>query len=75
MKHAIRKLSPQGDETVAEWDTETVTPQRLKAIEKEFRALTAQGYFAADITDNRNVLVKDFDPEADLLLIPKVQGG
>jgi hypothetical protein len=34
-----------------------------------------QGFFAADITDGRNILIKKFDPNADTLLIPPVKGG
>jgi hypothetical protein len=64
-----------GDKTLAEWDTDTVTPERLAEIEKEFREKVAQGWFAADITDKRNVLIRDFDPQAEILLMPRVQGG
>jgi len=71
----IRKLSGKGDEPVAEWETETVTPERLKEIETEFRALMDKGYFAADLTDGKNTIVKDFNPLADFLMIPRVQGG
>jgi hypothetical protein len=75
MKHSLRKLSHNGDDVVAEWDPKTVSPARLNEIESEFNALQAKGYFAADITDGRNVLVKRFDPNADLLMLPRVQGG
>jgi hypothetical protein len=64
-----------GDKTLAEWDTDTVTPERLAEIEKEFREKVAQGWFAADITDKRNILIRDFDPNAEILLMPRVQGG
>ena len=75
MKRSLRKLSSQGDTTIAEWDTDTVTPDRLQEIEQEFHNLTKQGWFAADVTDQRDVLVREFDPQADLLMIPRVQGG
>ena len=71
----LRMICASGDRTLAEWDTETVTPQRLAEIEKEFKEKTAQGWFAADISDKRDVLIQDFDPEAEILLIPRVQGG
>ena len=35
----------------------------------------AQGWFAADISDKRDVLIREFDPDAEILLIPRVQGG
>jgi hypothetical protein len=35
----------------------------------------AQGWFAADISDKRNILIDRFDPNADILLLPRVQGG
>jgi hypothetical protein len=60
---------------VAEWDTETVSPHRLADIEKEFNEKMTQGWFAADILEKRNVLIREFDPNADILLIPRVQGG
>jgi hypothetical protein len=75
MLHTLRKLSGRGDDTIAEWDTTTVTAARLQEIETEFQYLLREGYFAADITEGRNVLVKDFDPDADLLMLPRMQGG
>lgn len=75
MERSLRKMSGNGDDVIAEWDTETVTPERLADIEGEFRRLQARGYFAADITDGRDVLVERFDPKANLLMIPRVQGG
>lgn len=64
-----------GDRTLAEWDTETVSPQRLREIETEFEAKMRHGFFAADVTDGRNRLIRKFNPKADTLLIPRVQGG
>jgi len=72
---SLRKMSANGDDKIAEWDPQTVSPEQLHKIEAEYNALAAKGYFVADITDGRNVLVKDFDPNADLLMIPRVQGG
>lgn len=71
----LRVLCAGGDQTLAQWDTETVTPERLAEIEREFRNKTAQGYWAADISDKRNVLIHEFDPKAEILLMPRVQGG
>jgi hypothetical protein len=64
-----------GDKTLREWDTESVSPEKLSEIEAEFKTKVQQGFFAADITDGRNVLVTRFDPNADTLLIPPVKGG
>lgn len=75
MQRTLRKLSSNGDDIVAQWDTDTVSPERLKAIETEFHELQGRGYFAADITDGRNTIVREFDPNAHLLMIPRVQGG
>lgn len=72
---SIRKMSAAGDDTVAEWDTETVTVERVQEIETEFNRLMAEGYFAADITDKRDEIVRDFVPDRDYLMIPKMQGG
>ncbi len=75
MLRRLRKMSMKGDEVLQEWDTETATPDKLKEIEKEFNEMTAKGYFAADITEGKNEIIKKFDPNADTLLIPRMQGG
>lgn len=75
MLRTMVKMSGKGDEVVAEYDTETITPERLAEIEAEFDAMTAKGFFAADVTDKKNEFIKKFDPEADILMIPQVQGG
>jgi hypothetical protein len=71
----IRMLCAGGDQTLAEWDSETLSPERLDQLEAEFNQKMRQGFFAADVTDGRNILIQRFDPEADTLLIPRVQGG
>ncbi len=71
----LRKISYKGDEAVAEWDPKTVSIARLAEIEAEFQALQADGYFAADLTDGKNTLVDRFNPNADILMIPRVAGG
>lgn len=68
----ITRMSGAGDELVAEW-TETTSPERLAEIEKEFNERLAAGYFAADLSTNE--LVREFKPDTDYLLIPRVQGG
>lgn len=75
MTRKLRMICSGGDKTLHEWDTETVTPEKLKAIEDEFNEKLKQGFFAADITDKRDVIVTKFDPNAEILLIPRVQGG
>jgi len=71
----LRMLSAAGDETLAEWNTETLSPERLQEIEAEFDAKMRQGFFGVDITNGRNKFIKKFDPNADILLIPAVRGG
>jgi len=71
----LRMICPAGDDVIAEWDTEASTPERLAEIEKEFNNRVANGWFAADISKNRGVLIQQFDPDAEILLIPRVQGG
>ena len=71
----MRMMCAGGDKTLAEWDTETVSEQRLAEIETEFKEKMAQGWFAADIGDKRDVLIRKFDPNTEILLIPRVQGG
>ena len=71
----LRMICAGGDKTLAEWYTETVSEERLAEIEKEFNEMVAHGYFAADISEKKNVLIREFDPNAEILLIPRVQGG
>jgi hypothetical protein len=65
----------QGDKVITEWDTATISPQRLTEIETEFKEKMAAGWFAVDIDGKRNKLIREFDPNAEILLIPRVQGG
>ena len=71
----LRLIGPDGDKTLADWDTDTVSTERLQQIEIEFERKMQQGFFAADITDGKNVLIRKFDPNANILLIPPVKGG
>ena len=75
MIRTMRMICNQGDRVVAEWDTETVSSERLAEIETEFKAKMAAGWFAVDITEKRDRLIRQFDPNAEILLIPRVQGG
>ena len=52
-----------------------MSSERLTEIETEFKEKVSQGWFAADISEKRNVLISQFDPNAEILLIPRVQGG
>src|SRR2546421_8338406 len=71
----LRMMCAAGDETLAEWETETISPQRLNEIEVEFQSKMRQGYFAVNITGGRNTFISKFDSKADILLIPAVRGG
>jgi hypothetical protein len=75
MVRTMRMLCAAGDKVIAEWDTDAITPDRLKEIETEFKEKMAEGWFAVDIHDKRNQLIREFDPNAEILLIPRVQGG
>jgi hypothetical protein len=71
----LRMICAGGDKTLAAWDTETLDPAHLEEIEREFEKKMSEGWFAADISDKRNRLIRRFDPSAEILLIPRVQGG
>jgi hypothetical protein len=71
----LRLLCAEGDKTLAKWDSQNITAEELREIADEFEAMMQKGFFAADVTDGRNVLIKKFDPNADTVLIPRVQGG
>jgi hypothetical protein len=73
--YKMRVLCADGDKTVAEWDPETISQAQLDRIEAEFNSKIRQGFLAADLTDGRNVLINKFNGNADILLIPRVQGG
>lgn len=75
MKRQLRKMSGKGDELVCEYDSAVDSKAKLKDIEDEFSKLQKSGYFAADITDGKNELIRQFDPEADILMIPAMRGG
>lgn len=68
-------LCEAGDRVIAEWDTDTINPDRLTEIETEFKERMAAGFFAIDIHEKRNQLIREFDSNAEILLIPRVQGG
>jgi hypothetical protein len=72
VRRIMRKMSGRGDELVAEWD-ETVAPERLAEIEKEFNSWMAKGNWAADI--DKEEVIKKFDPNANILMLPRMQGG
>jgi hypothetical protein len=73
----LRILSPGGDTTLAEWDTETLTKPRRNEIENIYKDRLAQGATPVDITDKKDEIPVDrsFNPQADTLLIPRLQGG
>jgi hypothetical protein len=73
VKHFIRKCSGRGDEVVAEWDTDTISAEKLAEIEAEFNAKVAQGWLAGDLKTSE--IGKVFNPNADTLMIPPIQGG
>lgn len=75
MYRTMVKMSGKGDEMVADYAVGVTSPERLDAIEKEFNEMLQKGYFAADITDKRNELIRTFDPAADILMIPNIRGG
>ena len=75
MIRTMRMICNQGDRVIAEWNTETTSPERLAEIETEFKQRMAGGWFAVDIDEKRNKLIREFDPDAEILLIPRVVGG
>jgi len=71
----LRIICAGGDETLAEWETETISQKKLDEIETLFNSKMKQGFFAVNMADGRNTLTKKFDPNGDTLLIPPVRGG
>lgn len=75
MKGSIRRLSGLGDQEVAEWDTETITPEKLLEIEQEFNQMIGAGFAAFDITESKDEQISKFDPNAEILMVPRMMGG
>lgn len=73
MLHKITKMNGKGDETVLEYDSETVSTERLAEIEREFNEMMKKGYIPADLETNE--IIKEFRPNTDILMIPRIQGG
>ena len=71
----MKKLSPRGDDLIAEYETGVTSPARLAEIETEFKHMVSMNYFAVDITDKKDTAIRAFDPNADILMIPVVMGG
>lgn len=74
-KRTMRVMSHNGDDVLAEYEVGVTSPEKLLEIEKEFDKRVKDGYFAADITDKKDEQIKKFDPNADILFIPRMQGG
>jgi hypothetical protein len=72
---SLRMICAGGDKTIAECDTETTTSKDLAEIKRVFDKKVGDVWFAADIADKRDVLIAEFDPKAEILLIPKLHGG
>ncbi len=76
MTRSIRKCSSGGDTLLAEYDTDTVTPERLQEIEKEFNELMSKGGMVAfDVTDHKDEQIRGFKPDADIMFGPQIVGG
>lgn len=75
MTRTMRLMNIKGDSVLAEWDTETASPERLAEIESEYKRLVKAGYFAVDITDKKDEFIHEFNPNADILMIPRIVGG
>lgn len=76
MTRSIRRLSSGGDTVVRQWDTETVSEETLKEIQRDYEKLVGDGHTPFDVTDKKDELQRGgFDPKADTLMIPRMQGG
>lgn len=78
MKRSISTMNKKGHETI-EWDTETVSEERIQEIEAEWSKLQSQGYIAADVTVKGEERIsgqgEGFNPESDYVMIPRIMGG
>jgi hypothetical protein len=71
MIRTMRMLCNHRDRVIAEWDTETVSSERLAEIETEFKERMADGWFAVDVGEKPDRLIRQFDANAEILLIPR----
>ena len=72
----LRMICAGGDKTLAEWDTETVIRSSVlpKSKENSTRRWPKAGS-RPTFPKNAMCLIREFDPNAEILLIPRVQGG
>ena len=75
MKRTMRVMSTNGDDQIAEYEVGVTSPERLAEIEVEFKDFMRKGFTPADITDQRDTIIDKFNPNADILMIPRIQGG
>ncbi len=80
MNRTMKQIQMGKSVTKAEWDSETVTEERLTEIKKIFDAWLIVGVaFNVTVTDQEagadGSLMKEFDKEKDILLFPRLQGG
>lgn len=82
----LRRLDSNGDTVLAEYDVEakksTIGGQEgglgkneIAQLEALFKLEVGRGHVAFDVTDQKNEQIRKFDPEADILLVPMLQGG
>lgn len=73
MKHELVVLDHTGDSRVT-WDTEdTLSIERANA---QFDRLIGQGYRGVRMdTPESGEVVKGFDPESDLTMVPNIHAG
>jgi hypothetical protein len=70
----MKIMDPSGH-TTREWDT--TDSESIATMETEFDRLMEQGYLAFEISPSRenDKLIHKFNPDANIILSPKVGGG
>lgn len=71
----LRVAYAGGAKTLAEWDSVEVTDLRLTEIKAIFDEKLANQHLAANTTDKADILIREFDKNANILILPKVGGG
>ena len=78
MAHTLRILDRSGHRTLG-WGTDT-TEEEMVVIREKFDEMIRAGYFATTVTPDvgggvTGEVTRTFDPDADIVMSPQLQGG
>lgn len=69
--HTIKVLSPNGDDTVAEWDPKVKDQVELAEVQFDRLAGSMLAFTDTPVAEQ----IRKFDPEVDIIMTPQLVGG